>query len=369
MEILRALEQRGVKCWTAPRDVPPGGSYAEAILTAIENASCFVLVYTEHSNVSPHVLREVERALSLGINIMPVRFDASNISKSLDYLLATVHWLSVIGEPRSASIDQAAERIAACVVEKEESPGPLREAPPPAMPAAPPPLPPAPAQTQPVGSGGLLLWIGLIVIAIAGVLFAVQTVRRAIPKQQAAVASATPSPVITATPEAASTAVAAAQFPSAPPVLPPPPVVAESPVETPPAVAEESPEATETDSAAAPPPRTLSRATPLQVVRQYFTYLADRNTIKAYELLSTDYRSRETFVTYTRNYASTDSLRLVSAREASVRAEAATVTVTFDKKNRKFGWIRWQGPVQLKAEPAGWRIDNFRGLKASSVRR
>ncbi len=51
--IVAALESRGVKCWTAPRDVSPGGSYAESIMTAIENSSCFVLVYTEHANVSP----------------------------------------------------------------------------------------------------------------------------------------------------------------------------------------------------------------------------------------------------------------------------------------------------------------------------
>ena len=79
--IVAALESRGVKCWTAPRDVTPGGSYAESIITAIENSSCFVLVYTQNSNVSPHVLREVERALALGINIIPLRFDDSSISK------------------------------------------------------------------------------------------------------------------------------------------------------------------------------------------------------------------------------------------------------------------------------------------------
>ena len=55
--IVKALEERGVTCWVAPRDVPAGGSYAEALLNAIESASCFVLIYSEHSNVSSHVLR------------------------------------------------------------------------------------------------------------------------------------------------------------------------------------------------------------------------------------------------------------------------------------------------------------------------
>lgn len=110
--VLAALEERGIACWIAPRDVSPGGSYAESILTAIETACCVVLIYSEHSNVSSHVLREVERALKFGVNIVPVRFDDSTPSKSLDYLLATVHWLAIPRESRERSIAKAAEQIA-----------------------------------------------------------------------------------------------------------------------------------------------------------------------------------------------------------------------------------------------------------------
>ncbi len=114
--LLEALEAQQVPCWIAPRDVTPGGSYAECILTAIENSSCFVLIYTRGSNDSRHVLREVERALSLGINIIPVRFDDAPVSKSLDYLLATVHWLSVLPRNRNAALRKAAEQIRGCAV-------------------------------------------------------------------------------------------------------------------------------------------------------------------------------------------------------------------------------------------------------------
>lgn len=121
-QLLAALESRGIKCWSAPRDVAPGGSYAESILRGIESASCFVLVFTQHSNLSPHVLREVERALNLGINIIPVRFDDSGVSKSLDYLLATVHWLSATSEPRAHALQNAVEKIASCVAAGDPSP-------------------------------------------------------------------------------------------------------------------------------------------------------------------------------------------------------------------------------------------------------
>jgi TIR domain/YARHG domain len=112
--LLAALESHGIRCWIAPRDIPPGGSYADAILTAIESSTCFVLVYSAHCNDSRHVLREVERALNLNINIVPVRFDDSKPSRSLDYLLATLHWLSVPSKDRSRALQVVASQIAKC---------------------------------------------------------------------------------------------------------------------------------------------------------------------------------------------------------------------------------------------------------------
>src|ERR1700730_7970213 len=75
--VLHALEARGIQVWIARRDIAPGGSYAEAIMTAIEECSCLVLIYTNHCNDSGHVLREVERALKFEKNIVPIRFDES----------------------------------------------------------------------------------------------------------------------------------------------------------------------------------------------------------------------------------------------------------------------------------------------------
>jgi len=113
--LLNALEARGVKCWIAPRDIPPGGSYAGAILSAIEKSSCFVLVYSKNASASVHVVREVERALHAERNIMPVRLDDSELSKSLEYLLATVHWLSSTSRPIGASINKVADQIASAL--------------------------------------------------------------------------------------------------------------------------------------------------------------------------------------------------------------------------------------------------------------
>ena len=192
--LVKALEERGVPCWVAPRDVPPGGSYAEALLDAIESANCFVLIYSEHSNVSSHVLREVERALKFGVNIVPVRFDDSTPSKSLDYLLATVHWLSVAPDSRDRSIVKAAEQIAAWVAKFQSTPPTAKpnQVPPPPTPVA---LPASPLKRS-------SLWIGVVVLlaliaALSWFLISKNSSRsQSAPKSEVA-ASATATPVAT----------------------------------------------------------------------------------------------------------------------------------------------------------------------------
>lgn len=159
--VLSALENRDIQCWIAPRDISPGGSYAEAIVTAIEDCSCLVLIYTERSNGSGHVLREVERALKFEKNIVPIRFDESVPSRGLDYLLATVHWLSVTGESVEAGIARAADQIVTCVRPETAQPRPV--------PVAPVAKPPAPliAPGKPLRPGRSTLWVSLLVGTVA----------------------------------------------------------------------------------------------------------------------------------------------------------------------------------------------------------
>jgi hypothetical protein len=48
-----ALEGDGIKCWIAPRDVPVGADYEEAIVDGIASSRILVLVLSSHSNASP----------------------------------------------------------------------------------------------------------------------------------------------------------------------------------------------------------------------------------------------------------------------------------------------------------------------------
>ena len=74
-KICTYLESKGKVCWIAPRNIAVGKEYGEEIIRGIENSNVFVLVYSQHSNSSQHVLREVERAVSKKIPIITYALD------------------------------------------------------------------------------------------------------------------------------------------------------------------------------------------------------------------------------------------------------------------------------------------------------
>ena len=91
--VVEALEQGGLKCWVAPRDVVPGEFYASAIVHAIDAAKVLVLVYSEHTATSQHVLREVERASSRRHSLIAFKVDRAPMPEALEYFFNSSHWL------------------------------------------------------------------------------------------------------------------------------------------------------------------------------------------------------------------------------------------------------------------------------------
>jgi TolB-like protein len=101
--VCNALERDGVSCWVAPRDVMAGDFYADAIVHAIDAAKAVVLILSQHSAGSPHVLREVERASSKRHPVVSLRIDRASLPAGLEYFLNTSQWLDASGsEPGSA---------------------------------------------------------------------------------------------------------------------------------------------------------------------------------------------------------------------------------------------------------------------------
>ncbi len=91
------LETNGVRCWMAPRDIPVGEEWAEAILSGIENASGMLLVFSSNSNDSSQVRREIERAIHNDLPVFPVRIENVVPSKAMEYYISSNHWMDIFG--------------------------------------------------------------------------------------------------------------------------------------------------------------------------------------------------------------------------------------------------------------------------------
>lgn len=88
------LEQKGKHCFLAPRDIKPGREYAEELIDGIDQSEAMILIMSAHANQSPHVLREVERAVSKSIPILVYKLEEVDLSKSLEYFLMTHQWIN-----------------------------------------------------------------------------------------------------------------------------------------------------------------------------------------------------------------------------------------------------------------------------------
>jgi hypothetical protein len=112
-ELVSRLEARGVSVWIAPRDISPAADWAEEIIEAISGARLMVLVFSAHSNASPQVRREVERAVHKELPVLPFRIDDIAPSKSLEYFLSSQHWLDAFPPPLEPHYNKVCAHVAA----------------------------------------------------------------------------------------------------------------------------------------------------------------------------------------------------------------------------------------------------------------
>lgn len=107
------LEANKIRCWIAPRDVGPGRTWGSAIIEAIGESAVMVVIFSQHSNGSPQVMREIERAVNKGVAIIPFRVENVVPSKDLEYFISSCHWLDAMNPPLEKHIGELADAILA----------------------------------------------------------------------------------------------------------------------------------------------------------------------------------------------------------------------------------------------------------------
>jgi len=97
--IVSFLEEHGIPCWVAPRDVPPGVEYGQAIIDGIGESRALVLILSDQSNESQFVRKEVERAVSKTKPVLPVRIREVTPSGSLEFFISSAQWVDAWKSP------------------------------------------------------------------------------------------------------------------------------------------------------------------------------------------------------------------------------------------------------------------------------
>src|ERR1700756_2509366 len=109
--ICHCLEANGIRCWIAPRDIQFGSDWTEGITQGISSCRVFVLVFSDSANTSDHVRREVAKAFSLGLAVIPFRTEDVAPNRSLSYFLETVHWLDAFHSPTESYFGTLSDQI------------------------------------------------------------------------------------------------------------------------------------------------------------------------------------------------------------------------------------------------------------------
>ncbi len=80
-------------------------------MDGIKSSKIFILVYSSSSNTSKQVIREVDRAVHLGLPVINVRLEELPLSKQLEYYLSSVQWLDAKTSPSEEHISRLSKVV------------------------------------------------------------------------------------------------------------------------------------------------------------------------------------------------------------------------------------------------------------------
>jgi hypothetical protein len=114
--IVNYLESNGLRCWYAPRDIQAGMPWPMAISQALKSSHAMVLLFSEASNLSKQVAREITLAdNSPDLVLIPFRLSAVDPSEQMDYYLANTHWLDAVSQEPDQAYNALREALCGIV--------------------------------------------------------------------------------------------------------------------------------------------------------------------------------------------------------------------------------------------------------------
>ena len=105
--IRRIFLNNNISCWMAPYDIPAGTKYAFVINDAIKDAACLVLLFTNASQESIFVEKEVERAVANGKPIITMELERVVLNSGYQFYLGNQQ---IIATPKINEDDENFQR-------------------------------------------------------------------------------------------------------------------------------------------------------------------------------------------------------------------------------------------------------------------
>lgn len=127
-EICHTLETRGLSCWLAPRNIVPGSEWGAAIIDGIDNSHIVLLIFSNEANESAQVRREIERAISKSIPVLPVRIEDIRPNGAMEFALSNTHWLDAFASPVEDRMKQLTVAVETMLGIKTKGPSPIEHA-------------------------------------------------------------------------------------------------------------------------------------------------------------------------------------------------------------------------------------------------
>lgn len=104
------LEEAGVPCWIAPRDIREQ-DWAAGIMAGIRGSDVFVLILSRNSIPSNEVMKEVAEATRVCTYILPFKIDGEALTDGMQYHLGPIHWLDAVTPPMEQRILELRDRV------------------------------------------------------------------------------------------------------------------------------------------------------------------------------------------------------------------------------------------------------------------
>jgi hypothetical protein len=109
--VVSTHEKVGIRCWYAPRDIPPGADWGDAIIQAIEQCSLMILIFSGNADQSQRVLDELNYSISEGKPILPFRVEDLEPTGAMRLHLSSRHWLDAYHPSWEAHIERLIESV------------------------------------------------------------------------------------------------------------------------------------------------------------------------------------------------------------------------------------------------------------------